>query len=369
MDRSYWQELVDQLRGKEYQDGPITPGSPVHRVEFDAGLTDTEVTEVESRFGFLFPPDLREFLQTALSRGPLFPDWRSGDETGLREWLDRPRQGILFDVEHNGFWPDEWGSKPGSLEEALRVASEQVAAAPRLIPIYADRMMPDEPQEPGNPVFSVQQTDINYYGFDLTDYFRHEFGLSGRDPQPQQMRPIRFWGINQVQEAALAESPQSFEEHEEQLNAIPLATGAQRMSVCPQCGGAMGRMQAACPRCGYDFPLLPKPYTLPWWAFVGAAWVVWVLYRGNPIVWGVGWLLLLAIGIVAYAWRASDCRLRSRSHWATRRSQPRKLPRRGSTSRSGISGRSWWDGFDDALDVGALEAPAPGVDLLAGELD
>ena len=46
-------------------------------------------------------------------------------------WLDLPRRGVLFDVEHNGFWLDEWGPRPGSLEEALGVAHELVAAARR----------------------------------------------------------------------------------------------------------------------------------------------------------------------------------------------------------------------------------------------
>jgi len=190
-----WQGLVNQLRGSEYQFGFIEPGSPVHRVEFDAGLTDAEVALVESWFSFRFPPDLRAFLQTALPRGPQFPDWRSGDKAILRDWLDRPRQGVLFDIEHNGFWLDEWGPRPDSIQEALRNASELVAAAPRLIPIFMHRMMPDEPHLPGNPVFSVHQTDIIYYGFDLADYLRHEFGLPGREPWPEHVMSIRFWDL------------------------------------------------------------------------------------------------------------------------------------------------------------------------------
>jgi hypothetical protein len=118
----------------------------------------------------------------------------------LRDWLDMPRQGVLFDVEHNGFWLDEWGPRPGSLEGALRVAGELVSAAPRLIPVYMHRMVPDEPHLPGNPVFSVHQTDIIHYGFDLADYLRHEFGLPGREPWPDQVRPIRFWDIDRFQQ-------------------------------------------------------------------------------------------------------------------------------------------------------------------------
>ena len=191
MMESNWDELVDLLRGREYRFGIITDHSPVHRIEFDAGLTAAEVTAAERRFGFRLPPDLRDFLQTALPRGPQFPDWRSGDEDTLREWLDLPRQGILFDVEHNGSWLDEWGPRP-PLADALRIASEHVAAAPRLIPVFGHRIMPDEPHMPGNPVFSVHQTDIIHYGFDLADYLRHEFNLP-REPWPGQVRPIRFW--------------------------------------------------------------------------------------------------------------------------------------------------------------------------------
>jgi len=120
-------------------------------INFDVGLTDDEVAATEARFGFRFPPDLRAFLQSALPKGERFPNWRSGKETDLRDRLDLPRQGILFDIEHNGFWLEEWGSRPESLADAKRVANELVSDAPKLIPIYIHRMMPDEPHlvQPG----------------------------------------------------------------------------------------------------------------------------------------------------------------------------------------------------------------------------
>ncbi|MFL6233734.1 MAG: hypothetical protein ACJ76N_11415 [Thermoanaerobaculia bacterium] len=205
MNRNRWQELVDELDGVEYRFGVITPTSPVYWIEFDAGLTDAEVAETEELFGFRFSPDLLEFLQTAFPRGPKFPDWRSGDEDELREWLDLPRQGILFDVEHSGFWLEEWGPRPGTLDEALRIASELVVAAPRLIPIYGHRMMPDEPHLQGNPVFSVHGTDIIIYGLDLENYLRREFGLRGLETGPENARQIRFWDLDQFQEVRWAD--------------------------------------------------------------------------------------------------------------------------------------------------------------------
>jgi len=200
MDHDGWHDLVEQLRGSSYQFGLITPDTLVHSVEFDAGLTDAEVAAAESRYEFRFPPDLRAFLQTALPKGPRFPDWRTGDEAAMRDWLDIPRQGVLFDIESNGFWLNMWGLRPASAVEALRRGEEFLSGAPRLIPIFGHRMMPDEPKLPGNPVFSVHQTDIIHYGFDLADYLRHEFDLPGREPWPDEVRPIRFWDLEQFQD-------------------------------------------------------------------------------------------------------------------------------------------------------------------------
>ncbi len=167
-------------------------------VVFHSGLTDAEVLTVESRFEFRFPPDLRAFLQAGLPVGCDFPDWRDDDESALREWLDLPRRGILFDIEHNGFWLNDWGTRPSTLSEAQRIAGLLISEAPKLIPIYKHRMMPSEPHLAGNPVFSVHQTDIIYYGIDLRDYFIHEF-LAREDvgiwPIPETVRQVPFWDI------------------------------------------------------------------------------------------------------------------------------------------------------------------------------
>lgn len=193
MPDTMWTSLVATLR--EYD------------IEFDAGLTDAEVEAVEGRYRFRFPPDLRAFLQAGLPCGERFPNWRSGAEDQLREWLDRPRQGILFDIEYNGFWLTEWGPRPATLAEAQEIATKLIAAAPTLIPVYANlfaiRMMPSEPHLAGNPVFSVHQTDIIYYAIDLRDYLIHQF-LTREDvdfwPIPDNIRKIPFWDIDRFQE-------------------------------------------------------------------------------------------------------------------------------------------------------------------------
>jgi hypothetical protein len=51
-----------------------------------------------------------------------------------------------------------------------------VADAPVLIPVCSHRYLPASPPQAGNPVFSVHQSDIIYYGANLLDYLQNEFG-------------------------------------------------------------------------------------------------------------------------------------------------------------------------------------------------
>ena len=179
-EREQWVRLLDELRERD--------------IVVKDGLTGAETRDVEYRFDFHFPPDLRALLQTGLPVGDRFPDWRDGDESQLRSALGWPLEGMEFDIAHNAFWLDEWGPRPESREEAFQVAAQAVASAPRLIPIYSHRYSPAEPARAGNPVFSVYQTDIIIYGNDLLSYFAAEFhGVANWYTPPLDARHIRFW--------------------------------------------------------------------------------------------------------------------------------------------------------------------------------
>ena len=167
-----------------------------------AGLSDSEVSRVEAQFGFHFPPDLKDFLQQALPISKGWVDWRDGAASEIQDRLAWPLDGMIFDIEHNDFWLDIWGEKPVVLAEAVAIAKAKVAKAPKLIPIYSHRYLPDVPHLAGNPVFSVYQTDIIYYGYDLASYFDNEFpqtqdGFPTSDKQLDRYqsapRSIRFW--------------------------------------------------------------------------------------------------------------------------------------------------------------------------------
>jgi hypothetical protein len=173
-------------------------------IHFDEGVSDTEIERAEEKYGVRFPPDLRDFLQVALPlsepKSGWFPNWRlsiAGDRESDQKIvasLEWPADGIFFDIERAGFWmQEEWGTCPSEVEQAKSVARQRVAGAPKLIPIFGHRYIPSEPSEPGNPVFSVYQTDIIHYGADLVSYLEAEF-LGGALPQDiSRLRPIRFW--------------------------------------------------------------------------------------------------------------------------------------------------------------------------------
>jgi hypothetical protein len=165
-------------------------------VSFEPGLSQDEIQGIQERYKFKFPPDLRDFLTFALPVSNGFLNWRNATQEEIVNRMAWPYDGICFDIEHRVFWPEAWGERPSSIDEAFVVAKKAVDAAPTLIPIFSHRYIPDRPREPGNPVFSVYQTDIIYYGCDLADYLQNEFRyyFGRREHQLDgDIKRIEFW--------------------------------------------------------------------------------------------------------------------------------------------------------------------------------
>ena len=170
-------------------------------IHFENGLTGNEVLQIETKFGFQFPPDLKLFLQTALPVSERFVNWRLGlistDEAeNIISRLNWPWDGIVFDLQNNNFWDDSLGPQPGNIEDKIAIAKKHYEKFPRLIPIYSHRYISSLPNKPGNPVFSIYQTDIIYYGHDLAAYFANEFHFTpsgGFEMPDESVRKIEFW--------------------------------------------------------------------------------------------------------------------------------------------------------------------------------
>ncbi|HZQ37238.1 MAG TPA: SMI1/KNR4 family protein [Dehalococcoidia bacterium] len=166
----------------------------------EPGLSDAEVAGIETRYGFVLPPDLRSRLQTFVPVGKNFYDWRRGIRVGIDDdvrcsvdwWLKFPLDGMAEWVAIEHGWPEAWGPKPESTKDALVIARERVSRAPRPIPIFSHRYMPDTPCEAGNPVYSTVQTDTIYYGNDLAGYLHNEFGVPRPAWAATAPKPIPF---------------------------------------------------------------------------------------------------------------------------------------------------------------------------------
>ncbi|MFD9303222.1 SMI1/KNR4 family protein [Streptomyces sp. NPDC060048] len=179
--------------------------SQLGRFDISPGLSDAEFERIEEEFGFEFSDDHRAFLAAGLPIGrpsgqgrvsPRWPDWRNGDPDELRDRLTWPVDGVLFDVEHNDFWSEDWGAKPGAPADALVLARARLAEVPKMVPICSHRYLPAGRGTYGHPVLSMYQTDIIYYGADLIDYVHQEFGGPKPDRQGEAYAhpaTIPFW--------------------------------------------------------------------------------------------------------------------------------------------------------------------------------
>jgi hypothetical protein len=175
--------MAARLAGRDWQGG----------TRWLNGLTDDQIDDVERQWSVRFPPDYRLFLRRLHSvdrpqvgaqfvgdklrpaERPSFYNWLTDVET-LREYLDWPLEGLLFDVENADLWQPAWGARPDTRQGRAALVRALAASAPRLIPIFSHRYLLAEPCRAGNPVFSVYQTDVIVYGADLRRYFLTEFG-------------------------------------------------------------------------------------------------------------------------------------------------------------------------------------------------
>jgi hypothetical protein len=159
-----------------------------------ASYSLAELDRIQDRWQLRFPPDLIALLRQQRNpiEGSASFDWLLGDEADIQRRLDWPFEGFLFDVERNGLWWPTWGPRPAEAAQRRDALRAVFATVPKLIPLFGHRYLPADPCEPGNPVFSVYQSDVIYYGADLQDWMQRE--RTGWDTVPwPPVKKIRFW--------------------------------------------------------------------------------------------------------------------------------------------------------------------------------
>jgi hypothetical protein len=186
------QELFDVLNAKQLV------GSRARVVYGAEGLTTAEITSTERQLGFPLPKDFVYLFQNLQDPGGVFFPWSRFDKRKYDDLIAWVLHGIEFDIEHGKFWMDRWGKRPGVLSAALDIARIDFATWPKLLPLCSHRFLAAEPYRSGNPVFSIKQTDIVYYGADLVHYLMLEFVDRGdrayhRHTYAQTIHPINVW--------------------------------------------------------------------------------------------------------------------------------------------------------------------------------
>ncbi|CAA7044500.1 unnamed protein product [Microthlaspi erraticum] len=162
-------------------------------LEVSPGLTNQEISAVESSLGFSFPLDLRSILQAGLPVGAEFPNWRSGSTRNSLFFLFKfPLLHVSNIVIRNGFWVDSWGTRPGSDAEAMSLVKKLMEIAPVLVPVYGNFYVPSTtPNLAGNPVFQVDGDGVKVLSCDVVGFLQ---GLNRAEYRRcSRQRRVEFW--------------------------------------------------------------------------------------------------------------------------------------------------------------------------------
>nr|GMD58573.1 ATP-dependent 6-phosphofructokinase [Ipomoea batatas] len=155
---AYAKNIIDHLRSLD--------------IPVEGGLSDAEISAVESNFGFSFPPDLSSILREGLPVGPGFPNWRSASAQQLEVQTNLPVLGLCKEISRRKFWIDSWGKRPEDSDKAVVLAKRFLRMVPILVPIYRHFYIPSAPCLEGNPVFYVHGGEVKVWSFDLAGFFQ-----------------------------------------------------------------------------------------------------------------------------------------------------------------------------------------------------
>lgn len=165
-------------------------------ITFEKGLSNEEFQKIESVYGIVFPPDLKSIYRNFLPISNQFYNWRDFSDENIekiKRQIYYPIDGIMFDIERNDFWIKDFGEKSGSITTDLENAKKYMEKnVPILIPIFGHRYISSYPCEANNPIYSVVQTDIIYYGNNIYEYFEVEF--ANKKLSKKSKRYVPFWG-------------------------------------------------------------------------------------------------------------------------------------------------------------------------------
>ncbi len=168
-------------------------------IEIAEGLTEAEIHKIEEIYDIRFPESLRKFYSIGVpfsedENG--FPQWSNFSDANIakiKERIQAPIDWLLLPVKKEDYWLPNWGKRPESDDEIIKHFTELTKKAPRLIPLYGHRYMPQLDGADDPPVISTVGRDIVYYGGSLQEYLRNEFLNDGYITRNKNFKYIPFW--------------------------------------------------------------------------------------------------------------------------------------------------------------------------------
>ena len=130
-------------------------------IKFDTGLTQNELEKIYEIYKIKFPLSLKSFLTT-------------------EEY-----------IPNSTYSPDQWCKI--SREQRVEVVAELYKNAPKIIPVYSHRFIPEMNDDNDPPVLSIHYGDIVYYGRNLQEYLLHEFCGVDIPKYISEYKNVPFW--------------------------------------------------------------------------------------------------------------------------------------------------------------------------------
>ena len=156
-------------------------------LRFDRGLSDTEIKEIETTFGFRFPKEIADFLSNAYPVGCNFFNYRDISQKNIDKFYDfqkNIKESFEFDIANNAdslqAMLKELLGEFIDIEDFKKAVMKSLESSPKLIPFYAHRCFFDGMDN--MPIISFwQAVDTIIYGNDLEDYLEAEFLTATND--------------------------------------------------------------------------------------------------------------------------------------------------------------------------------------------
>lgn len=158
--------MINRLKAKE--------------IKFTEGLTESQIHIIEETYNITFPESLRKFYSIGVPFSEdedYFPRWTDFSDENIakiKERIEAPIKRLSFNIKRN-FWLANWGERPESEEERIDKFMKTAMKAPKLIPVYLHRYIPQLEDANDPPVISTVGQDTVYYGSNLEEYLQNEF--------------------------------------------------------------------------------------------------------------------------------------------------------------------------------------------------